>query len=113
MAVIAVLTNLPDSESAFNLARELVRLRLAACANVLAPATSFYRWEGREEQATEVPVLIKSTRARYAELEAAIRSRHPYSVPEIVAWPVEQGFAGYLAWVEQETQPEPTPGENP
>ena len=36
MAVIAVLTNLPDSESAFNLARELVRLRLAACANVLA-----------------------------------------------------------------------------
>ena len=41
MAVIAVLTNLPDSDSAFNLAREVVRLRLAACANVLSPATSF------------------------------------------------------------------------
>jgi periplasmic divalent cation tolerance protein len=106
VAVIAVLTNLPDSDSAFNLARELVRLRLAACANVLAPATSFYRWEGREEQATEVPVLIKSTRERYAELEAAIRSRHPYTVPEIVAWPVEFGFGGYLDWVERETQRE-------
>jgi periplasmic divalent cation tolerance protein len=102
MAVIAVLTNLPDSESAFNLARELVHLRLAACANVLAPATSFYRWEGREEQATEIPVLIKSTRERYAELEAAIRSRHPYTVPEIIAWPIERGFAGYLGWVEAE-----------
>ncbi len=103
MAVIAVLTNLPDSESAFNLARELVHLRLAACVNVLAPVTSFYRWEGREEEASEVPLLIKTTRERYAELEAAIRQRHPYSLPEIVAWPVERGLPEYLSWVEQET----------
>jgi periplasmic divalent cation tolerance protein len=102
MAVIAVLTNLPDSESAFNLARELVHLRLAACVNVLPPATSFYRWEGREEQATEVPVLVKSTRDRYADLEAAIRARHPYAVPEIIAWPIERGLPGYLGWVERE-----------
>ena len=105
MSVIAVLTNLPDSGSAFNLARDLVQLRLAACANVLAPVTSFYRWEGREEQATEYPVLIKSTRSRYAELESAIRERHPYSVPEIIAWPIEQGLAAYLKWVEDETAP--------
>ena len=103
MAVIAVLTNLPDSESAFNLARELVHLRLAACVNVLAPATSFYRWEGRDEQATEFPVLIKSTHACYARLEQAIRARHPYSLPEIIAWPVEAGLPEYLAWVERET----------
>ena len=102
MAVIAVLTNLPDSESAFNLAREVVHLRLAACANVLAPATSFYRWEGREEEAGEVPVLMKSTRERYAELESAIRRLHPYSLPEIIAWPVERGLPEYLSWVEQE-----------
>ena len=105
MAVIAVLTNLPDSESAFNLAREVVHLRLAACANVLAPATSFYRWDGREEQAAEVPVLMKSTDERYSELETAIMRLHPYSVPEIVAWPVQRGLAEYLAWVEQETLP--------
>jgi periplasmic divalent cation tolerance protein len=105
VAVIAVLTNLPDSEAAFNLAREVVHLRLAACANVLAPATSFYRWEGREEQATEHPVLIKTTAARYAELEQAIRRLHPYSVPEIVSWPLERGLAEYLHWVEAETTP--------
>ena len=105
MTVIAVLTNLPDSESAFNLARELVRLRLAACVNVLAPATSFYRWEGKDEQATEVPVLIKSTRQRYVELEAAIRKMHPYSLPEIVSWPLEQGLDEYLRWVERESAP--------
>lgn len=103
MAVIAILTNLPDSDSAFNLARELVQLRLAACVNVLPAVTSFYRWENREEQASEVPVLIKSTRERYAELERAIRERHPYSVPEIIAWPIDLGLPDYLDWVERET----------
>jgi periplasmic divalent cation tolerance protein len=103
VAVIAVLTNLPDSASAFNLAREIVHLRLAACVNVLAPVTSFYRWEGRDEQATEYPLLIKSTAERYAELEAAIRARHPYALPEIVAWPIANGLADYLRWVEAET----------
>jgi periplasmic divalent cation tolerance protein len=102
MAVIAVLTNLPDSESAFNLARELVDLRLAACVNVLSAATSFYRWEGQLEQASEIPVLIKSTSECYAALEAAIRARHPYSLPEVIAWPIALGHPGYLAWVAQE-----------
>ncbi len=113
MAVIAVLTNLPDSESAINLARELVHLRLAACVNVLAPATSVYRWEGRQEEAREFPVLIKTTRARYPELEAAIRERHPYALPEIVALPLEAGFADYLRWVEHECQNAPTEADTP
>jgi periplasmic divalent cation tolerance protein len=107
MAVIAVLTNLPDSESAFNLARHLVRRRVAACVNVLAPATSFYRWEGREEQATEVPVLIKTTRERYPDLEREIRAAHPYELPEIIAVPVERGLKNYLGWVEDECKSAP------
>jgi periplasmic divalent cation tolerance protein len=102
VAVLAVLTNLPDSESAFNLAREVVALRLAACANVLAPTTSFYRWEGRDEQGSEYPVLLKTTRARYPELERAIRDRHPYDLPEIIAWEVSMGLPGYLEWVQRE-----------
>ena len=113
MAVIVVLTNLPDSESAFNLARELVKLRLAACVNVLAPVNSVYRWNGREELASEVPLLIKSTEDRYAALEAAIRTRHPYSVPEIVSWPATRGLGAYLEWVESECTLEAKTGGAP
>ena len=105
MAVIAVITNLPDSTSAFNLARHIVQLRLAACANVLAPVTSVYRWQGRQEEASEVPVLIKTSAARYAELEAEIRKLHPYEVPEIIAWPIAHGLPAYLQWVEAESAP--------
>jgi len=105
VTVIAVLTNLPDSGSAFNLAREVVKLRLAACASVLPEVTSFYRWEGREEESCEHPVLFKTTRERYVELEAAIRKMHPYSLPEIIAWPIESGLPAYLQWIGDETTP--------
>jgi periplasmic divalent cation tolerance protein len=102
MAVIAVLTNLPDSESAFNLARILVERRLVACANVLAPATSFFRWQGRLEEAPEVPVILKTTAERYPELERALRELHPYDLPEILAFDARQGLTAYLAWIEAE-----------
>ena len=105
MAVILVVTNLPDSESAFNLARHLVELRLAACVNVLPAVTSFYEWEGKLERATEHTLIAKTVRSRYAEVERAIVERHPYSLPEVVAVDVARGLPAYLQWVEKGSQP--------
>ena len=109
MEALLVLTNLPDAASARLLADHLVTARLAACVNILAPCRSVYRWQGAIEDAEEVPLLIKTTTARYAELEAAIRAGHPYELPEIVAVPLSRGLPAYLAWVATETIPEPTP----
>lgn len=106
MEALLVLSNLPDAASARALAEHLVSARLAACVNILAPCRSVYRWQGALEEAEEVPLLIKTTSERYAELEAAIRERHPYELPEIVAVPMVRGLPGYLAWVDSETTPE-------
>lgn len=102
--VLIVLTNLPDAESADRLARLLVEQRAAACVNRLAPCASTYRWQGAVETATEVPLLIKTTRAAYPRLEQAIRAAHPYELPEIVAVSVTEGLPAYLGWVDQETK---------
>jgi periplasmic divalent cation tolerance protein len=48
-------------------------------------------------------MLIKTTEERYAELEQAIRARHPYELPEIVAVRIERGLAAYLDWLAAET----------
>lgn len=103
MTVLVVLTNCPDAASAEALAAALVEARVAACVNVLAPCRSVYRWQGAIERADEVPLLVKTTADRYAALEAAIRARHPYELPEIVALPVMQGLPDYLRWVVDET----------
>lgn len=100
-----VITNLPDRESAATLARALVEQRLAACVNILSPCRSLYRWKGALEDAEEYPLLIKTTRGRYPELEAAIRAGHPYELPEIIAVPLATGLPAYLEWVAAETRP--------
>lgn len=101
-----MLTNLPDRDSAIRLAQALVESRLAACVNVLAECASIYRWQGKVETATEVPVLIKTRASLYSRVEAAIRAHHPYELPEIVSVPVVAGLAGYLGWVANETAAE-------
>jgi periplasmic divalent cation tolerance protein len=102
---LLVFTNLPDRESALALARTLVDAQVAACVNVLGGCTSIYRWQGAVESADEVPVLIKTRAALYAEVERVIRARHPYDVPEIVAVPITHGLPAYLEWVTAETTP--------
>lgn len=103
--VLLVLTNLPDRQSAQEMARRLVEARLAACVNCIPGVRSVYRWEGAVEEAEEVSLLIKTAAARYAELEAAIKASHPYQLPEIVALPAS-GLPAYLDWVMQETKKE-------
>lgn len=104
--VLVVMTTLPDAAAAQAVARTLVERRLAACASVQAPCRSVYRWQGAVEQADEVPLLIKTTAARYPELQDVLRSIHPYDVPEIVCWPVTGGLPEYLDWVVLQTLPE-------
>jgi periplasmic divalent cation tolerance protein len=105
MSALLVLTNLPDRAAAERLAESLVGKRMAACVNILAPCRSVYRWQGELQQGEEHPVLIKTTRERYAALEVEIRRAHPYELPEIVAVPIERGLPAYLEWVVAETSP--------
>lgn len=105
MEALLVLTSLPDEASARALAAHVVDARLAACVNILAPCRSVYRWQGKLEDASEVPLLIKTTAQRYSGLEAAIRARHPYELPEIIAIPITAGLPAYLGWLAAETAP--------
>ncbi|MFA7400519.1 MAG: divalent cation tolerance protein CutA, partial [Sideroxydans sp.] len=56
--VLLVISNTPDRATAERIAEALVASHAAACVNVLAEYGSTYRWEGRVEHATEVPLLI-------------------------------------------------------
>jgi periplasmic divalent cation tolerance protein len=104
-AVWMVLTNVPDEATADTLARTLVDERLVACVNILAPCRSVYRWEGRVEHATEIPLLMKTAQDRYPALQRRIRELHPYDTPEILAWKPGAGWPAYANWVIAQTRP--------
>ncbi len=99
-----VLTTAGTEEEAHRLAGELVSQRLAACVQVL-PITSYYVWEGHLNRDPEYLLFIKTTVARYGEVENFIRQHHSYEVPEVVQIPIRQGLDRYLAWVRENTTP--------
>jgi periplasmic divalent cation tolerance protein len=96
-----VLTTCPDEQTAQDMAYYLIENHLAACVNLLPQVRSIYRWQGALEYSAEVLLLIKTRRDVYPALEQAVRARHPYELPEIVALPLATGLAGYLAWIDQ------------
>ena len=97
-----------DRLAAEQAARGMVERRLAACANLLGESQSFYPWEGRIEDAREVPVLFKTAPARREALMAALAQDHGYALPAILSWPAD-ATPDYAEWVARETQPNADP----
>ena len=105
---VLVLTTMPAAgDAATVLARTLVEERLVACANLLPPMLSIYRWEGDVRQDEERQVVMKTTSARVPALLERIRQLHPYEVPEFIVLPVSDGSEAYLAWIRGATSPGP------
>jgi len=102
-ACVLAVTTAPSEDEGRRIVRALLERRIIACGNVLAPATSIYRWKGAIEEAREVVVLMKTRAAQVPALEAALPALHPYEVPELIVVPVTGGHAPYLDWLRSET----------
>lgn len=103
MEIILVYMTAPDREEAVMIGRQLLELRLCACANILPGMRSLYRWEGELREADEAVLIVKTTRRRLAALEEAVIGMHSYACPCIVALPVEGGHNPFLRWIVDET----------
>ena len=100
---LLVLCTCPGNTVAAEISTSLIDQRLAACVNRVPGVKSWYRWEGHLEQDDEVLLLIKTTRARFAEVETAIRRLHPYELPEVIGVTISAGSEAYLKWVTEST----------
>ena len=92
----------PDLRTAETVVGNLVAARLTACAAILPGVTSLYWWEGEVQRSSEVLVVMKTPTECVDALISRAAELHPYDVPELLALPVENGFAAYLAWVGRE-----------
>lgn len=97
--IVTVYAVFADSDEAGRIARAMVERGLAACANILAPCSSIYRWQGAIETAEEVPALFKARADQAEALIAAIAELHSYDVPAITAWPIAHRLPAYAEWV--------------
>lgn len=100
-----VWTTFSDPETGRRLAEGLLEKRLAACVQTM-PIRSAYRWKGAIQNEPETLMWIKTRTALYPEVEAFIRSVHPYETPEIILLPIAAGSPDYLRWIGDETKPD-------
>ena len=103
-----MLVTAPSGAVAVSLARTLVEEQLIACANLVPQVRSIYRWEGKVCDEEEVLCVLKTRRELFPTLRDRVSALHPYQVPEIIALPLVDGSAPYLAWLRDETR-EPLP----
>ena len=101
---IQISTTTETKEQAQKIVQYLVEHKLAACVQITGPITSVYRWKGKVETAQEWLCLIKTRASLFEKVEAAIKKRHPYETPEIIAVPILKGSNEYLNWLHDETK---------
>jgi periplasmic divalent cation tolerance protein len=94
-----------NSEQARKIGEALVEERLAACANILAPMQSIYRWEGKIQHDTEAVLIAKTQAALVDKVIARVRALHSYTVPCVVSLAIEAGNPDFLDWIARETAP--------
>ena len=97
-----ILSTTPTREEAARIAEALVTEGLAACVQ-LSPIESWYRWEGKVEQAVEIRLHIKTRESLVERVEQRIIALHSYAIPELIRLPLEGGSSAYLNWIETST----------
>lgn len=100
---VQVSTATETRDQAVELARSVVQGRLAAGAQIIGPVTSAFWHDGEFGTGEEWQLLLKTTRARYAELQAHLLAHHPWGNPEIAAVPIVEGSPSCQQWIAAHT----------
>ena len=98
-----IYTTFAYEDEATTISRALVEERLVACANILGPVRSIYRWQGEVADEGEVAVLMKTHKSKAKAAMARIAVMHSYDTPGIEVWGVEDTPAAFADWVKSET----------
>lgn len=100
MPHIAVLVTASSAEEAARIGQTLVHERLAACANLVPSIASVYWWQGTVEEAGEALLVLKTREDLLEAILRRVRELHSYTVPEVIALPIQGGNPDYLRWID-------------
>lgn len=95
---IAFMT-VPTEADAERIAYQLVEQKLAACVNIVPSVRSIYRWQGKTCDDGELLLILKTVASKGMALTEFVTQVHPYSVPEIIFLPIQDGYPPYLKWL--------------
>jgi len=94
-----VLITAGSEVEAMKIASALVERRLVACVNVLPGIRSIFQWEGKIMEEQECLLIAKTVDKAFERVVTEVKALHSYSVPEVIALPIQDGLPEYLSWI--------------
>jgi periplasmic divalent cation tolerance protein len=101
--MILVFITCATEPEAQKIGETLVEQNLAACAHIMPPHQSIYRWQGKIERATEYNLLVKTQSHHFEQIRKTAQQLHSYEVPAIFSVPVTHVSNPYLNWLVEQT----------
>ncbi len=97
---LVVLSTASSHEEGERIATALVGESLAACVNIVGGCRSIYRWEGKVVTDDEVLLVVKTSSAKFDDVEQRIVELHSYDVPEVLGIPATQISDPYFRFLQ-------------
>ena len=97
--VLLLITTVPNKLLAKQIAKELVKRKLAACVSI-REIKSIYKWQGNIEENKEIEITIKSLPENLNELTLILKEKITYEVPELI-YKIFDSENSYFQWLKE------------
>ena len=95
--ILLLITTESNKEKAKEIAKLLIKRKLAACVSI-KDIYSIYEWEGKIEEIFEVEITIKSKPKLKNDLIVFLQKKSSYHIPQII-FKMFNSENKYLNWV--------------
>jgi periplasmic divalent cation tolerance protein len=89
-------------DQAREIGMHLLKLRLAACINILPEMYSSYFWPAKSEiieESREVVLIAKTTEKHFNDVVTEVEAKHTYETPCIIGIPTKYINDKYYQWL--------------
>ena len=95
--LLLLITTVPNQLLADQIAKDLIKSKLAACVSI-KEIRSFYKWKGNIEENKEFEITIKSLPENLNKLNLILKEKITYEVPELI-YQIFDSEKSYFQWL--------------
>lgn len=94
-----ICTTFPDIKTTNLIAKIILKKNLAVCINIFPNIHSLYIWNNVLSKSLEVKMIVKTFIKFKKEIFIEIKKLHPYSIPELLVFKINEVDKSYLSWM--------------
>ena len=104
MKIYFIYLTFKSLREAKKISSKLVKLKLAACTNIIPTIYSTYVWKKKTYIEKECSMIIKTSKSKVEKTITFIKKKHSYECPAISAFPIQKSHKDFEKWIIDQTK---------